>query len=217
MSDRSQPRNTDLKESKNGTHLELAHHALTTPVAEVFPDGKVVKVVRAFVRLNERPDLFEHFARHAPGLFRLHVGEEIAPLGLGRPEVFAGADDRPCGRIKARVCRASLLERFVHRRARFRAEEDVRRQGVLVLALVADSSRVKGALHTQDRPDADSGREEAVDVVLDAGLVGFRRRVQDELEREDVDGGMDTRIRTGGASERDLSNVVFPASEKVAT
>jgi hypothetical protein len=34
-------------------------------------------------------------------------------------------------------------------------------------------------------PDADSGREEAVDVVLDAGLVGFRRRVQDELERED--------------------------------
>ena len=212
MSDRSQPRNTDLKESKNGTHLELAHHALTTPVAEVFPDGKVVKVVRAFVRLNERPDLFEHFARHAPGLFRLHVGEEVAPLGLGRPEVFAGADDRPCARIKARVCRASLLQH-----AGFGAEENVRRQGVLVLALVADSPRVKGALHTQDRPDADSGREEAVDVVLDAGLVGFRRRVQDELEREDVDGGMDTRIRTGGASERDLSNVVFPASEKVAT
>lgn len=139
------------------SYLELAHDPLAAPVTEVLADGKVVKVMRAFVCLNKVADLLQDGGRHTPSLLRLDVVEERTSFRLRLPERFARLDDREPARIEFGVCLSRLGDRLMHRCSRFWAEKDVRRKRVLVLPLIAHPPRVEGSLHAENRPHADPG------------------------------------------------------------
>ena len=72
------------------------------------------------------------------------------------------------------------------------------------MALIAETTRIEGTLDADERPEADRRREERVDVALERGVGGEVGRGEDELERDDVHGGMHACVGAGCASESDL-------------
>lgn len=143
----------------SSTHLKLTHDALAASIPKVLADGEVVVVVRALVRRNERLRLLQHSLRHPPRLLRLDVVGERAVLRPRRPEGLRRLDDRRRfgvrrrGRRRRSLC-SGALEHVAHRCPRSGSKEDVCRQGVLVVPLVASPSRVERALYAQGLPDA---------------------------------------------------------------
>lgn len=80
------------------------------------------------------------------------------------------------------------------------------RYSVFVLSLIAESTRIEGALDTNEGPNADRGREEGVDVFDEGHFGGEGGRSEDKLERNNVDGGMYSSVCSSCSGKPNLWN-----------
>lgn len=93
----------------------------------------------------------------------------------------------------------------MHGSSRFRTEKDVGGQGVFVLTLVAQRTRIECPLNSEDAPDANGRGKEGIEVTFERCSDGQEGRLQNELDSEYVDCSMNSCVRSGSSSEADLA------------
>ena len=191
------------------------HVPVRAPVAELFPERVVVEVVRARVLGKDAPHPLEDLGRDAPLPLCLHVLRKLgrvavlAPEGVVQHRVLAhrGVVPRRQRCVRLALGAVQPAQHAPHAAVRLGRDEHVGRQQVLVHARVAAGARVERVLHAAQAPDAHLLGEQRVDVLGERLPLGQRRRLEDQLEREQVARRVHAAVGARGALQLHLVRV----------